>query len=191
MSGASIQIRDELSPTLNRLVTTAENPAEIMSDVAGYLLVSTQQRFESEAGPDGQKWQPLKARTASARAGRGRKKRGSDHILRDTVRLYNSLSTSSDSESATVGTNVEYAAIHQFGGVIKQGERTQKLSLKRIRGSKKVRFVKAGTKGATEHDVTIGAREITIPARPYLGINDADRIEIGTIILTEFGKAVE
>ncbi|WEO73777.1 phage virion morphogenesis protein [Agrobacterium vitis] len=191
MSGTSIEIRDGLSPTLNRLVTISENPAEVMGDVAAYMLTSTQQRFEREIGPDGQKWQPLKGRTASARAGRGRKLRGSDHILRDTGRLYNSLTSSADATSATVGTNVEYAAIHQFGGVIKQGERTQKLSLKRIRGSKKVRFVKAGTKGAIEREATIGARDITMPARPYLGINDADRDEIGTIIMTDFGRAIE
>ncbi|MDQ0454714.1 phage virion morphogenesis protein [Rhizobium paknamense] len=191
MAGASIEIRDGLTPTLERLVTVADNPAAIMGDVAAYLLTSTQQRFEQEIGPDGQKWKPLKARTASVRAGRGRKMRGTDHILRDTVRLYSSLSTSSDASSATIGTNVEYAAIHQFGGVIRQTARSQKLSLKRIRGSKKVRFVKAGTKGATELEAIIGAREITIPARPYLGINDADRAEIATIIMTDFGKAVE
>ncbi|WP_234689393.1 phage virion morphogenesis protein [Allorhizobium ampelinum] len=191
MTGTSIEIRDGLSPTLNRLVTISDDSAEIMSDIAAYLLTSTQQRFERETGPDGQKWQGLKARTASARAGRGRKARGADHILRDTVRLYSSLTTASDARSATVGTNVEYAAIHQFGGVIKQDARTQKLSLKRIRGSKKVRFVKAGAKGATERDATIGAREITIPARPYLGINDADRDEVGAIVMTGFGKAIE
>ncbi|MCF1485025.1 phage virion morphogenesis protein [Agrobacterium vitis] len=193
MVGTSIEIRDGLSPTLNRLVTISENPAEIMGDVAGYLLTSTQQRFERETGPDGQKWKPLKARTAAQRVGQSRnsKRRGTANILVRSGRLKTSLSTQSDATSATVGTNVAYAAIHQFGGVIKQDARTQTLSLARIRGTKKVRFVKAGTKGATEREVTIGAREITMPARPYLGINDADRDEIGTIIMNDLGRAVE
>lgn len=191
MSGTSIEIKDELTPALTRLLEVADDPAEIMSGVAGYLLTSTQQRFERETGPDGQKWKGLSARTANARAGRGRKVRGADHILRDTLRLYQSLTTLSDATSATIGTNVVYAAIHHFGGDIQQAERSQKLSLKRIRGKKSVRFVKAGTKGAVERDVTIGAHAITIPARPYLGINDADRAEIAEIITDGFRKEVE
>lgn len=193
MAGASIEIRDGLSPTLNRLVISAENPAEIMDDVAQYLLTATQQRFERETGPDGQKWKPLKARTAAQRVGRSRnsKRRGTANILVRSGRLKTSLSTRSDAASATVGTNSKYAAIHQFGGVIKQDARTQTLSLKRIRGTKKVQFAKAGAKGATEREVTIGAREINMPARPYLGINDADRAEIGAIIMSDFGRAVE
>jgi phage virion morphogenesis protein len=191
MSGTSIEITDELTPALTRLLEVADDPAEIMGGVAGYLLTSTQQRFERETGPDGKKWQALSPRTANARAGRGRKVRGADHILRDTLRLYQSLTTLSDATSATIGTNVVYAGIHQFGGTIQQAERSQKLSLKRIRGKKGVRFVKAGTKGATERDVTIGARAITIPARPYLGINDADRAEIAEIIMDGFRKEAE
>lgn len=180
MTRASIEIRDELDPALNRLVANAEDPAAIMDDVAGYLLFSTQRRFETETDPDGNKWKPLKARTAAAR--RGRRIRGKDHILRDTVRLYNSLTTSSDATSATLGTNVVYAAIHQFGGPIRQGARSQSLSLKRIRGKKGVRIVKPGTKGSEARTVAIPAREINMPPRPYLGINDADRAEIATII---------
>ncbi|MDQ0454652.1 phage virion morphogenesis protein [Rhizobium paknamense] len=191
MAGTSIEIRDGLTPTLERLVSVSDNPAAIMSDVAAYLLTSTQQRFEQEIGPDGQKWKPLKPRTAAQRIGKGRVKRGSEHILVRTGRLKNSLTAASDAVSATVGTNVEYAAIHQFGGVIRQTARSQTLSLKRIRGSKQVRFVRAGAKGAVEREVTIGARQIVMPARPYLGINDADRAEIATIIMTDFGKAVE
>lgn len=191
MSGASIEIKDELTPALTRLLERAEHPAEIMSGVAGYLLTSTQQRFERETGPDGQKWKGLTARTANARSGRGRNVRGYDHILRDSLRLYNSLTTLSDATSASAGTNVVYAGVHQFGGVIQQVERSQKLSLKRIRGKKGVRFVRAGTKGAMERDVTIGAHAITIPARPSFGINDADRVEIGDIIMDGFRREAE
>lgn len=191
MSGASIEIKDELTPALTRLLEVVDDPAEIMSGVAGYLLTSTQQRFERETGPDGQKWRDLSPRTANARAGRGRGTRGYEHILRDTLRLYNSLTTRSDATSAAVGTNDIRASTHQFGATIEQPERSQKLSLKRIRGKKGVRFVRAGTKGATERDVTIGAHSITIPARPAFGINDADRDEIAEIITDGLRRNVE
>ncbi|WP_337267062.1 phage virion morphogenesis protein [Oryzifoliimicrobium ureilyticus] len=189
MTGASITVTDEISPAIERLVATTQNASQIMSEVAGYLLSSTQERFQRETGPDGKKWQALSPRTASARAGRG--VRGYDHILRDSVRLYNSLTTASNATTATVGTNVIYAGIHQFGGTIEQGERSQKLSLKRIRGKRGMRFVRSGRKGAIEREVTIGARSITIPARPYLGVNAADEAEIAAIIEAGLERVVQ
>lgn len=180
MAGTSIVIENTASPALARIVGVAERPGAIMRDVGGYILFSTQRRFETETGPDGAKWQRLSPRTAKARIGR-RRARGADHILRLSNRLYKSLTMQSDDNSAQVGTNVEYAAIHQFGGEIEIAERRQSLSLKEVRGSKRSRFVRAGTKGATIKDATIGAHIIPIPARPYLGINDADREEIGVV----------
>lgn len=179
MAGASIKIEDTATPGLVRLVAVASQPEAMMRDIAGYMLFSTQRRFETETDPDGRKWQSLSPRTAAARV--GRRVRGYDHILRVTTRLYQSLTQASDATSAQVGTNVEYAAIHQFGGDIKMPERQGRVTFKQIRGKRGVRFVRPGTKGATEQDVSIKAHSIRIPARAYLGINDADRAEVETI----------
>jgi phage virion morphogenesis protein len=179
MAGTSITITDTATPVVNRLIAVATQPAAMMRDIAGYLLFSTQRRFETETGPDGKKWPPLKPRTAAARA--GRKVRGTDHILRDTTRLYQSLISASDATSAQVGTNVEYAAIHQFGGAIAMPARAGRVTFKKIRGKRGVRFVRTGTKDATVQDVAIGAHAINMPARPFLGINADDQAEIETI----------
>lgn len=179
MAGASITISNTATPTLVRLVAAASQPAEMMRDVAGYLLFSTQRRFETQTDPDGRKWKPLKPRTAAARA--GRRVRGNDHILRVTTRLYQSLTQASDATSAQLGSNAEYAAIHQLGGEIQMPARESRLTFKKVRGKRGVRFVKAGTKDATVRDVKIGAHTINMPARPYLGISDADRSEIEII----------
>lgn len=181
MTGTSITISDTATPGLAFLIATARKPDVMMRDIAGYVLFSTERRFEKETGPNGAKWKPLAGRTAKARA--GRKVRGTEHILRQSVRLYSSLTQTSDANSAQVGTNVEYAAIHQFGGTIQMPERQSRLTYKKIRGKSGVRFVKAGTKKATEKDVTIKAHSVRIPARPYLGINAADQEEIGEIAL--------
>jgi phage virion morphogenesis protein len=181
MAGTSITITDTASPALSRLIIAATQPAEMMRDIAGYLLFSTQRRFETETGPDGKKWQALKPRTAAARA--GRKVRGSAHILRQSTRLYQSLTSASDATSAQVGTNVEYAGIHQFGGVIAKQARQGRVTFKKIRGKRGVRFVKTGTKEATVQDVSIGAHSITMPARPYLGVNADDQAEIEQIAI--------
>lgn len=179
MTGTSIKIEDQATPALSSLVRAASAPEAMMRDISGYMLFSTQRRFETETDPDGQKWQSLSKRTAAARV--GRRRRGADNILRLTTRLYRSLTAVSDATSAQVGTNVEYAAIHQFGGVLPVPERQGRVTFKAIRGKRGVRFVKPGTKGATEQDVTIRAHSIRMPARAYLGINDSDRIEIETI----------
>lgn len=179
MSGTSILIEDTASPGLSRLVAVASQPAAMMRDIAGYMLFSTQRRFEKETGPDGVKWPALSPRTAARRA--GRQTRGTDHILRMTTRLYRSLTQASDATTAQVGTNVEYAAIHQFGGEIQMPDRASRLTFKKVRGKRGVRFVKAGTKDATIKDVTIKAHSIRIPARPYLGISAEDQAEISVV----------
>jgi phage gpG-like protein len=62
MAGTSITIVDTATPAVSRLIAAATQPAEMMRDIAGYLLFSTQRRFETETGPDGKKWQGLALR---------------------------------------------------------------------------------------------------------------------------------
>ncbi|MCK3776467.1 phage virion morphogenesis protein [Ensifer sesbaniae] len=180
MTGTTIRLDDTATEGLSRLVNTAVHPGQMLSAMGAYLLASTQRRFETETGPDGKKWKPLSKRTANRTVRRGRR-RGTANILRVTTQLYQSLVMRSDEVSAEVGTNMVYAAVHQFGGGIQQYARSQRLSLKKIRGGR-ARFVKHGTTGAELRNVTIGEHTIDIPARPYLGFSRADvarLLEIG------------
>ncbi|WP_085025590.1 phage virion morphogenesis protein [Ensifer aridi] len=180
MTGTTITLDDTASEGLSRLVNAAVHPGQMMSAMGAYLLTSTQRRFETETGPEGAKWKPLSPSTAKRKIGRGRV-RGTANILRVTTQLYQSLVMRSDETSAEVGTNMVYAAVHQFGGAIQQYARSQRLSLKKIRGGR-ARFVKHGTKGAELRNITIGEHTINIPARPYLGFSQADiarLLEIG------------
>lgn len=180
MTGTTIRLDDTATEGLSRLVNTAVHPGQMLSAMGAYLLTSTQRRFETETGPDGQKWKPLSKRTEKRMVRRGRR-RGTANILRVSTRLYQSLVMRSDAVSAEVGTNVVYAAVHQFGGEIQQYARSQRLSLKKIRGGR-ARFVKHGSKGAELRNITIGEHTINIPARPYLGFSQVDiarLLEIG------------
>ena len=60
-----------------------------------------------------------------------------------------------------VGTNVVYAAIHQFGGIIPP-------HIIRARRARALRIPGIGFRRAVHHP---GG---TIPARPYLGLSDTD-----------------
>ena len=126
-----------LNAAFARLAPVLANPAAAMDQIGRYLVDSTLRRFERERAPDGSPW--LKSARALAEGGR---------TLTDTGRLRGSIAhTVTDGGRAVeVGSNVLYAAIHQFGGRAGKGLRA------------------------------------TIPARPYLGIDDRDRDEITRIV---------
>ena len=99
----------------------------LMRVVAGDLEATTSLRFTDGVAPTGQPWLPLSEATRRARArrgagrGRGRGAKiarallGPRQPLLDTGRLRNSITSVYDSRSATIGTNVVYAPVHQFG----------------------------------------------------------------------------
>lgn len=66
--------------------------------------------FSREAAPSG-KWKAWSTKYAEARA----KGRGGSKILVDTGILRGSIAFSNTSKTATVGTNTEYAATHNYG----------------------------------------------------------------------------
>lgn len=125
-------------------------------EVGEYLVSATQLRFRHERAPDGKPWP--KSIRARAEAGQ---------TLRDTRRLERSIAYKAYPDRVDVGTNVPYAAVHQFGAEI------------RPRRAKSLRFRVAGRWAMK--------RKVTIPPRPFLGVSDEDEREIAAIIQ----KAVE
>ena len=78
---------------------------QVAFDEAGQILVaSTVLRFERGTGPDGEPWKP--SRRALEEGGQ---------TLVDSARLRNSMTHVASADGVDVGTNVVYAAIHQFG----------------------------------------------------------------------------
>lgn len=171
MPGTSLLLDDELAPVLSAIGVAISHPGALTAEFAAAMLYSTQNRFQRETGPDGVKWKSLSRRTSMKKV-RGRR-RGTANILRVTTQLYSSLVAASDDHSAEVGSNLVYARPHQLGADINHFARSQRTSFKRIRG--RHRFVRPGTKGATERNITIGEHSVPIPARPYLGFSEQDR----------------
>ncbi|WP_048797451.1 MULTISPECIES: phage virion morphogenesis protein [Serratia] len=102
-------------------------------------------------------------------------------ILQLSGRLISSIVERSDNDSATVGTNVEYAAIHQFGGDIKKAERQHSLYFKRNKNTGALKMSKKRYADA-RIDATIGAHTFTMPARPFLALTDSDEEKIATTV---------
>jgi phage virion morphogenesis protein len=92
------------------------------------LVSSTIRRFNEQRDPEGKPWQPLAAATvlgglsSKSYTKRGRLRKSAERklqnrkILIDSARLRNSISSTARGSSVAVGTNVEHARIHQFGG---------------------------------------------------------------------------
>lgn len=93
-----ISIDASLEKDLEQLYSKVSNLSPLMRSIAGTMQSAVDQNFASGGRP---KWLGVK--------------RGGTP-LNDTGVLKNSIQHSSDSKTALVGTNVEYAAIHQFGG---------------------------------------------------------------------------
>ena len=147
----------------------AEQP-RILREIGMSLLVSIRQGFEAERSPEGEAWEPLKPATV-------RQRKGDAHpILQRKGRLKKSITIKMTPDSVIVGTNLAYAAAHQFGAAIKRAAGAVKLHFRRIsRGPNKgqVRFARANDK-RVKFDRTSAAHTIRIPARPYLFQRDGD-----------------
>lgn len=104
-----------------------------------------------------------------------RSKREGGKPLTDNGVLRRSITVDADSQSVRVGTNVKYGPIHQFGGDIKRAARSEIFIRNRARSG---RFSK-GTKSG--QGFTFKEYVLTIPARPFLVIPDADKRRIEQI----------
>lgn len=156
-----------LSAGLDRF--EADKP-RIYREIGQSLLVSIRQGFEAERSPEGEAWEPLKPATL-------RQRKGDAHpILQRKGRLKKSITLRLTPDSVVVGTNLVYAAAHQYGATISRAAGAVKLHFRRIgRGPNKgqVRFAKASDKRAT-FGMAAAAHTIRIPARPYLFQHDGD-----------------
>jgi phage virion morphogenesis protein len=131
----SIVIDDrKLQEGLKRLELAAVDLAPAMRKIAQTLAKVTEDNFEAEGRP---KWKALSEVTVHMRLGGSkaykkdgkltaaaqRRKDAGLRILQDTGQLASSVTTRSDTSSATIGSNLVYAAIHQFGGDAGRGKK--------------------------------------------------------------------
>lgn len=99
-----------------------------------------------------------------------RAKTGAGQTLRDTGRLMASITRVAEPRRVIVGTNTRYAAVHQFGSTI------------RAKTAKGLRF-KIGNRFVVR-------RQVTIPARPFLGVSAADVAALQRIVERRVADAI-
>ena len=114
MSDEPIEIKLDNQEVQNRLLELAskcENLRPLMKNIAGIFAYSTEENFKNEGRPE--KWLDL---AESTKKQREKKKKWPGQILQVEGKLAASINTFYDDDSAVIGSNLDYAAIHQLGG---------------------------------------------------------------------------
>lgn len=163
MPGVNFTVEFDQRPVIDalaRLAAVGERPERLMALLGERLVDSTRRRFETNVGPDGAAWAPLNAAYAEVRR--------PGPILVQSGNLRDSVHFETAGRTVRIGSSMIYAAVHQFGAVIKP-----------VRA--KALVFELGTKGV------IRVKSVRIPARPYLGISaaDAEMIIEDTLVFVE------
>lgn len=161
--------------TIARLESFGRDKTPVMRVIAGIMEDAVEENFAREGRP---KWLGHSKRT--------RKQRPSGKILQDSGRLASSIVPRATNNSAMVGTNTRYAAIHQFGGEITRAAHSGWV---RLRTDARGNLVRQGTEGraarlavfakdshkrARKVRYTTGESKTRMPARPFLALTPAD-----------------
>lgn len=133
---------------LGRLVARLGDASPAMAEVAEVLAEGTQARFRTGTDPSGSPWAPRSPATLAAYARARPPKRPGEHPLTLTGQLRASLRPEWGPDWAGVGSSAIHGAVHQFGAP-------------------------KGAFGTTARGAPIPWGDI--PARPFLGLSEADR----------------
>jgi len=175
---------DKIQELMGQMIQQGKDMRPLMRRVAGDMHDAVEENFEHQGREPG--WQSLS--TAYARYKAKKKKSGKSRILEFSGRLRSSITEYSDATSAVVGTNLRYAAIHQFGGTIDINSHSRRLTLKKYKRGRlkgKTRFVKDKKYVGQRYNLnlTIQAYKVQMPARPFLKLTE---IDIQNTILRRF-----
>jgi phage virion morphogenesis protein len=137
----------ELLAQIDALIARGGNLKPALDDIGQDMVTVTTRAFELGRSPGGEPWLP------SAAAKREGRKTLIDRGLRGG--LMGSFSYQVGESGVVYGTNVVYAAIHQFGGTIQP------------KGAHAVPVV-------LDDDRDLASAVVTLPARPFVGASDQD-----------------
>lgn len=145
MSGVSVKIDLSGLSKLNRTIETFSRKIKdrraLNLALATTLRECTRKRFETKKTPEGKAWTSPLVQSGDLRG---------------------KLLIDANEQIAKVGSNLVYAAIHQFGGVIK------------AKKGKALMF--------TVGNKTLFRRKVTIKANPYLGVSEQDEAALADTV---------
>jgi len=159
VTGVVITVDDaEVRARFAALAALGDDLTPVMDEIGDQLVTNTLMRFEAGSGPGGVPWKP--SRRAQEQGGQ---------TLVDRGLLRQSVTHQPGARGVDVGTADRRAAIHQFGGVI------------RAKTARGLRFNLPWEKTPGDDGWRIVA-SVTMPARPFIGFDDADAADTTAIV---------
>lgn len=168
----------EIQAAFDRLAKLLKDTTPLMRDLAQVMGAADDRAFETETDPvTGAKWPKLNPhyKARMDRLGFTGPKLQRRGTLKSSIRL------AAEHGRAVIGTNLRYAAIHQFGGIT----RAHWISAK---NAKAICFYKNGRKIFRRRVHHPGSE---IPRRRFLGIGKADMRDMEDIILEHLAGALK
>jgi len=170
MTGVTFTARfedDELAAGIRRLITLARDPTEITEAIGLLMVQNTERRIDGPNDANGEPWAPLLPAYAIMKTGPG--------ILRETKTLQRTLTFFAGSGEVIWGSAQIYAAAQQFGVTI----------VPKVAPALSFRLGAPG--GGT---MWVHRQSVTLPARPYLGIDEEDQLGIVEIVDRSYERAL-
>lgn len=157
MAGATFEVEfnnPEAQDVLNQLEQKLSDITPALQDIGEYLMIAHEQRFVDQVAPDGTPWAPLSP------SYQRNKTKNKNRILFLDGRLAKNFRYQVSDNELNFGTNVPYAAHHHFGT--------------------KPYTIKPKTKKALAFGgvVVKKVNHPGLPARPLIGVSEADNEEI-------------
>ena len=183
MAEISMSVRcDLLLKVMERIANKLNNPQPIMEKLGAMAANEVRRNFTvggryfSPENPIGgeNKWKPLSETTIKIKESMGKK--GPFTILKDDGILMNSIHSKATKDTVSVGTNMVYTALHQFGAKAGQFEMLVKAHIRKrkVTGSELLKSGKPGKIKQMTINTSVKAymrKSLAIPARPFMNIH--------------------
>lgn len=169
---------DDLKTLMAQAREKLEDTEPLMASLAAVMHGAVMDNFKNESG-GGTPWPALAKSTQKRRAQKKGAGKAAGPMLEFDGTLKRRIYADSDDDAAMVAVNLSYAAIHHFGGTIKQSARPAQAFLSTNSGKGKFTTAK---KAKRTVNYTAAARTIKIPARPYMVLNAAQEERLGDTV---------
>lgn len=153
----------DVQSLLEGIVQKLENRRALMNNLARILGNAVDDNFAANGRPG---WQALKYPRV----------RGGSGILQSSGILRNSIHTQADNDTAVIGTNIKYAAIHHFGGQTRP-------HLIRPKNGKALKF---GGRFAKK----VNHPGSKMPARPFMVLQPEDEQDLADAVRDYLARAI-
>lgn len=168
----------KIDPALLKLYNRVKNKKPIFLSLSETMAAAIQKNFDSEGHRLGKKWEPLKPSTLAQK----RRKSRASAILQSRGQLIKSIQSNHSDSEASAGTNLRYAAAHNYGAKIYRKSGSSVLNFRKYKRGKhkgKTLFTKERNAQFSQK-VLRKAGSITIPKREFLALNKEDMKTMGS-----------